>query len=291
MTKSKTFPTKSKVAIIGNGFVGRGMNKIFKDALVYDVDPSKSNATLKQINRECGLALICVPTPPVGMDEQKVNETEKSWRAADISFVEQAIKNLKGVPLLLIKSTVPPGTTDYLRKKYKKKILFSPEYIGESTYYTPPEYPDPLDPIKHGFLIIGGPDKEIDEVLVFFKPILGPATFYYKCKSVEGELIKYMENTWGACKVTFANEWFDICQTFGASFNSVREGWALDGRVEKIHSCVFENKRGFGGKCFPKDLLAIINQSERAGYIPTLLKEVWRTNKRMLKHNARHAKG
>lgn len=276
---------KDKVAIIGAGFVGQGMRKIFKDALVYDVDMVRRLNSLEEINDECGLALICVPTPPAGMKEQKVNASEKSWLAADISFVEEAIKNLERVPLILIKSTVPPGTTEYLRKKYKKKILFSPEYIGESTYYTPPEYLDPLDPVKHGFLIVGGPGNEADEVIEFFKQPLGPACKFYKCLPVEAELIKYMVNCWGAVKVTFANEFWDICRTFGASYNSVREGWCLDSRVEKIHTQVFENKRGFGGKCFPKDLMALISQTEKAGYTPGLLKEVWRTNRRMLKHN------
>ena len=54
-----------------------------------------------------------------------------------------------------------------------------------------------------------------------------------------------MENTWGATKVIFANEWFDICKRFGASYNTVREGWVLDSRVERMHTTVFEDKRGF----------------------------------------------
>jgi len=94
-----------------------------------------------------------------------------------------------------------------------------------------------------------------------------------------------MENTWGATKVIFANEWYEICQRFGASYNTVREGWVLDSRVERMHTAVFPRKRGFGGKCFPKDLLGIIAQSEKAGYEPSLLKQVWNSNKVMLKKN------
>ena len=86
-------------------------------------------------------------------------------------------------------------------------------------------------------------------------------------------------------KVTFVNEWFEICKKFGASFNSVREGLLLDSRIEEMHTTVFEHKRGFGGKCYPKDLIGIIAESEKRGYEPKLLKEVWETNKQMLKLN------
>jgi UDP-glucose 6-dehydrogenase len=154
-----------------------------------------------------------------------------------------------------------------------------------SAYYTPTQYLDPDDPRKHDFLIIGGEDKVIDEILVFFKEKLGPTKTYFKCKAIEAECIKYIENTWFATKVTFANEWHEICKAFGASFNTVREGWILDNRVEKMHSMVFENKRGFGGRCYPKDLMGIISASEKAGYEPKLLKRVWDVNREMLKFN------
>lgn len=278
---------KNKVAIIGYGYVGKAMHKIFPDAYVYDANLSEhQNEILKfQINKECGLAIVCVPTPPKGMSGvQKVNEDENNFLEVDLSIIEDTIAWLEA-PLILIKSTIPPGTTDYLIEKYGKRICFSPEFIGEGHYYTPPQYPDPEDPRKHDFMIIGGNKEIADEILTYFIEKLGPAKTYFKCSSKEAECIKYIENTWGAQKVTFANEWHEICKAFGVSFNTVREGWILDSRVEKMHTAVFENKRGFGGKCFPKDLLGIIAASEKVGYEPKLLKEVWESNKRMLKLN------
>lgn len=279
--------TKNKVAIVGNGYVGRAMNLIFPEALVYDVIATADSgfSTKEEINEHCGLAIVCVPTPPKGMDGiQKVNENEDTFLEVDLSIIEETISWLD-VPLILIKSTIPPGTTDYLREKYGKKIAFSPEYIGEGNYYTPPQYPDPVDPRKHDFMIVGGEKEVADEILTYFIEKLGPAKTYFKCSAKEAECIKYLENTWGAAKVTFANEWFEMCKAFGVSFNTVREGWTLDSRIEKMHTVVFENKRGFGGKCFPKDLLGIIAASEKVGYEPKLLKQVWNTNKEMLKLN------
>jgi len=273
-----------KVAIIGYGYVGKAMGLIFPDALIYDPFYDKSN-TKEEINKECGLVVICVPTPPVGMKgEQRVEEDEESFRAVDLSMVENSLEWLT-VDLVLIKSTIPPGTTDMLIEKYNKKICFSAEYIGEGNYYTPPKYPDPLDPRKHDFMIIGGDPLVADEIFSYFIPKLGPAKKYHKMTAVEGECVKYFENSWGAMKVTFFNELFEICKAVGASFTSVREGLLLDSRIEQMHTAVFEDKRGFGGKCFPKDLLGIIAQSEKAGYSPDLLKEVWNSNKRFLSKN------
>lgn len=275
--------TKNKVAIVGYGFVGKGMHKIFPEAIIYSHNYDEK--IKKQINEECGLAIVCVPTPPKGMEEQKVNPDESNFLEVDLSIIEETIAWLQ-TPLILIKSTIPPGTTSYLRNKYNKEgIAFSPEYMGEGKYYTPPQYPDPEDPRKHEFVIVGGYNGIVDQILVYFKEKLGPTKTYFKCTDVEAECVKYMENTWGATKVTFVNEWFEMCKSFGASFNTVREGFVLDSRVEKMHTTVFENKRGFGGKCYPKDLLGIIAHSESKGYEPKLLKQVWETNKYMLKQN------
>ena len=283
---------KNSVATIGYGYVGKGMRKIFPDALIYDPFYLDSN-TKESINLNCGLAVICVPTPPKGMKEQKVNEDEEVFREVDLSYIEDVLSWLN-VPHILIKSTVPPGTTARFDALWQKKfadksntagICMSPEYMGESKYFVPERYPNPTDPRAHEFVIIGGRDVVADEVIKYFAKEMGPTKTYFKCSSTEAECIKYMENTWGAMKVTFMNEWFEVCKSVGASFYSVREGWALDNRVEKNHTMVFEDNRGFAGKCYPKDLLGLIAQAEKNNYEPKLLKEVWESNKRFRKLN------
>ena len=325
---------KNKVAIIGHGYVGKGMSKIFPGALVYEPTQKKGLGYIEdngdihrpfdikeneigllkkvnfsdkeEINKECGMAIICVPTPPVTMDKQEVKDDEDRFLEVDLSIIEDVFSWLK-VPLVLIKSTVPPGTTDMLKRKYGhgldtiqpneildneleenlalRRICFSPEYMGEGKYYVPPKYPDPTNPMKHEFMVIGGSTKDCDDILDYFIRKMGPAKRYIKVTAVEAELVKYMENTWGATKVTFCNTWYDICKTFGASYNSVREALLADSRVEQMHTAVFPDKRGFGGKCYPKDLLGIIAQCEKKGYSPDLLKEVWEVNRRYLKMN------
>ena len=92
--------------------------------------------------------------------------------------------------------------------------------------------------------------------------------------------MKYMENSYLALKVTFVNEFYEICRTFGADWHAVREGWLLDPRVERSHTAVFINQRGFGGRCLPKDVNAIAAAAVAAGYTPGLLQEVLASNDR-----------
>lgn len=268
----------TKVAIIGLGYVGRAIKRIFPEALVYDPfledAPNDANlATKDQVNRECKLAIICVPTP--------MDEGDGEFHRVDTSTVDESVEWLE-TPLILIKSTVPPGTTDRLESQTHKSVCFSPEYVGESHYHvTEWQYMSTRDPRTHQFVIIGGRPGIRDEVANVFVERLGPEKFYYLVEAKEAEVIKYMENCWGAMKVVFANEFHELCEKLGISYIRVREGWALDNRVERMHTAVFVNDRGFGGKCYPKDLNGIVQAATDAGVELDLVKAVLRRNARM----------
>ena len=97
--------------------------------------------------------------------------------------------------------------------------------------------------------------------------------------ALEAEFVKYFENMWGATKVIFANTLRDICEKAGANWHLVREGWIDDPRVEPMHTAVFKDKRGFSGKCFPKDTTALIAYSKEVlGYDPLVLEAVIKAN-------------
>lgn len=243
----------SSVAIVGHGVVGKGMERLLSkrfETITYDVGGDG-----RAVN-ECDLAIVCVPTPslPDG--------------SADISMVEEVVSWID-CPLILIKSTVPPGTTDYLRKKYNKKVLFSPEYMGESSYFTPYwKYPDPERAETHTFVIVGG--DEASDVLDYFQAVMSVDTRYTACSALEAELTKYMENTFFATKVAFCNEWYDIASSFGVDYKKLRELWLLDSRINPNHTLVFKDKRGFSGKCLPKDLRAILSATSDKLILPLL---------------------
>ena len=269
-----------KIGIVGYGYVGKALHEFFGDKVASIYDPSYKKIpkfpkikTTKSSFYNLDLAVVSVPT------------NEKKDGSCDVSLVDQTIKWLP-TKLILIKSTVIPGTTEKLSKKYKKNLVFSPEYIGEGNYYTPPwKYPDPKQMIKHEFQIFGGPRKVTNEVVDIFVSIMGPHVSYMQTDAKTAETVKYMVNSWGATKVTFANEWFDICKTLGVDYREVRELWALDSRVEKMHTAVFKDKRGYGGKCFPKDMSAIIAQVNKKGYKPKFLESVKTVNSDMIEKN------
>lgn len=255
----------SDVAIIGYGYVGKAYHKVFPDAAIYD--PAHSETVTGEVVNSKELAIICVPTPslPDG--------------SCDISIVKDTIFWLK-TPLILIKSTIPPGTTAQLKKQYGKRICHSPEYVGEGGYYISSKYPHPTDVLQHSFMIIGGDPADRTAILDFFKPVFGPEKVYFQTDETTSELIKYMENSWIATKVSFCNEFMQIAKQFGVDYDTLREGWLLDSRVERSHTLVFRDKPGFNTKCIPKDILAMIAASEEAGYVPEILKQIIASNKK-----------
>ena len=254
---------KTKVGVIGYGTVGKGMASLFR-APVAIHDPAQGFDELELINAECGLAIVCVPTPQTETGE------------ADTTIVEAVVRELE-TPYILIKSTVPPGTTDALAERYDKRIAFSPEYLGESTYFTAPwKYPDPDNPRSHDFFIVGG--EWGPDIWEFFKSEMGVDTRVGFCSNVEAELTKYMENTYFATKVTFCNEWADIAASYGVEYDRLRELWLMDPRVERMHTAVFKGKRGYGGKCYPKDISAIVSEAYQRGVNVGLLSQVIQRN-------------
>jgi UDPglucose 6-dehydrogenase len=253
-----------KIGICGYGFVGKAIGEMFGDWLTDIYDPN--GYPEENFFENVDLEIICVPT--------QMNEDG----SCDTSLVEEKVRESKA-PLILIKSTVTPGTTDRLIKETGKHIVFSPEFIGEGVYFTPPwMYPDPINPISHGFMIMGGSNEDCEKVANIFVSRMGPHTKFTFLKPKEAEVVKYWVNVWGAMKVTFCNVMYDCLKALGVDYYRTREGWIADSRVEKMHTAVFEKARGFSGKCFPKDLRAFIHAVEKAGYNPKLLKEVWNTN-------------
>lgn len=271
-----------KIGIVGPGYVGQGVYRMFGDQVCAMWSPSgksvpneikESGGATKEAINLCDLVIICSPTPM------------KEDGSCDTSSVMEAASWVK-VPVVLIKSTVTPGTTEFLNEKYGDRFAFSPEYMGEGHYFTPPwRYPDPQDMKSHTFQIFGGPRKVTNAIVDIFMRKMGPHVFFAQTDSRTAEVVKYMENSWGAMKVTFANEWFEIAKAHGVDYREVRELWALDSRVEKMHTAVFPDKRGFSGKCFPKDINAIVHSSRHRGYEPKIMAQVLESNKAFVKMN------
>jgi len=255
------------IGIVGFGYVGKAVAKTFESHFhVYAYDPAQ-NFFHRDPVEKCDYLFVCVPTP-----------MQVSGHA-DTSIVESVL-NIFSNKFVIIKSTVPPGTCDRLAHEYHRRVVFSPEFAGEGKYILPwwQGYPHPTDPRYHNFCIAGGKPEDTHEVIQLHKPILGPCVQYLQTSAVAAELAKYMTNAWGAMKVTFANEFYELAKSFNVSYDNVRELVIATGFMEAMHSLVFEDNRGYGGKCLPKDLSAIIASVEDHGYDPKLLKQIRASN-------------
>lgn len=254
----------TSIALYGYGYVGKAFAEFAgKHANITMYDPAYMKRKPEAELAACDAAVICVPTPP----------TQNG--ACDTSLVESIVKEIPH-NVVLIKSTISPGTTERLVRETGKHIVYSPEYISESTYANP-YYKTMADT---PFVIVGGRPQARTFWIEFLQNILGPTAQYFQCTSTEAELVKYTANAYSALKITFVNELYEIARAVGADWHTVRAGWLLDRRVEPMSTMVFPQKRGYTGKCLPKDMLALITVSQQYGYRPRLLQSVHDANLR-----------
>lgn len=251
-----------KVAIIGYGFVGKAVHKLFPEAVIYDPGIKELAGNKAAVN-SCTAAFICVPTNmlPDG--------------ACDISIVEETLTWLE-TPLIIIRSTVKPGTTEKLQKQYPTKhLVFQPEYIGETVAH-------PLkDESSQTFIILGGSREDCGQAVQLYHGVYNSAVKIMFLRPTEAEIVKYMANSATAMMVTFVNEFYNICQAFGADYHMVREAFLLDPRMSRYSTFVYPAKRGFDGKCLPKDLNALVKAAGEAGYQAEFISDILKNNERI----------
>jgi len=254
---------KFNIGIMGFGMVGGSLGRYFNQQSIPYVayDPAKNMQTLEDINRQ-DLVFICVPTPYV------------EGQGFDPSFVRQAITSLSPGKIVVIKSTVVPGTTEKLQKEFPQhKFFFNPEFLTESTADQDMCYPDRqvLGYTSESFSVAGD--------IMLLLPL---APFEKLMPATAAEMVKYFNNSWFATKVVFANQIYDICNKLGIDYNTVKDSAAADKRVGRSHLDV-EHKgyRGYGGKCLPKDTRSLIQLGDEVGAKMELLKVVEEINNRL----------
>ena len=259
-----------KFGIIGNGFVGsaivQGFTLHVDDILIYDADERKRTHTLREVVEQTQIIFICLPTPM------------KQNGKCDLSIIESVMSEVQSYGLdykdhiFVIKSTVPPGTTEQLSFKFKDlAFVFNPEFLTERKAR--------LDFINTNRIVLGGYKFWVDRVEKLYR-IRFPYTKIIKTDLHTAELIKYMANCFFATKISFMNEMKQICEALDADWDSAIDGFISDGRIGNSHIDVpgHDGSLGFGGKCFPKDLNAMIVKSEELGVDPKVMKAVWKKN-------------
>ena len=257
-----------KIGIIGQGFVGTAVKeglRSYYDINTYDkYDETKSTcSTLEELVENSNVLFVCLPTPMLKTGE------------CDISIVKETVRQIDGMQkdnIIVIKSTVPPGTTAALDNTCThSNVVFNPEFLTEANF---------IDDFKNQKRIIIGGTRPASTIIkrVFTKAF--PSTPIIKTSSTVAECVKYFTNTFLASKVSFANEFKQMCNQIHVDYDKVLEYALYDERIGNTHLAVPgpDGKLGFGGSCFPKDVNAMIHFCNSINLSPSVLQAVWQKN-------------
>ena len=263
------------IGIIGQGYVGSAVKIGFENyykIFTYDkFDSEKSSCqSVKELVKTSDIIFVCVPTP-----------MNKETGECHIDIVDEVCKQIdhysNNSKIIVIKSTIPPGSTDFLDKKYKNvDIIFNPEFLTEANF---------IEDFKNQKHIILGGEKNTNILSDVYSKVFPNANIIIT-SSTTAEMVKYMTNAYLATKVSFANEIKQICDKVNVDYNEVMRHAILDDRLGKSHWNVPgpDGEFGFGGHCLPKDLNALLYVAKKYQLDVNVLKSVLLTNDNVRKN-------
>jgi UDPglucose 6-dehydrogenase len=299
-----------KIAVIGLGFVGLSLSSVLASrgiaTIAIDSDRKKCSKiakgiptffepnlekTLKKALKKkliitnklssinnCDFIFVTVGTP-----QKKNGEIDLSMIKIVTNDIGKLLSKNKKKPIILIKSTVIPGTMKdvilpILERNSKKKagkdfgLISNPEFLQESTAIQ--------NTIKPHLIVLGGYRTKFMKKSEKFFSEFHPNTPIIITNHQTAEMIKYANNSFLATKISFINQIGNICEEIpNANIDDISKAIGLDPRIGNL----FLNAGpGYGGSCLPKDVKAIINFSAKMGINPTLLTAVEKTNKQQI---------
>lgn len=238
------------IGIIGLGFVGGAMLKCFqlKKIHVTGYDKYKNNG----INNfedilDSKILFLCLPT--------LFDENRKEYNKDAILEVCKKLNKYRFKGIVVIKSTVEPGTTDNLSDLYKNlEICHNPEFLSAKTAFE--------DFCNQKHIVLGKgkncTKKKFEDLVNFYKNNFNESKIS-KCASIESETMKIFCNSFYASKIIIFNEYYTLCEKINCNFNNVTNLMISNNWINKMHTSVpgHDGKLGYGGACFPKDTNAL----------------------------------
>lgn len=258
-----------KIGVVGNGFVGHAMTLLrpHVEVLVWDVVPEKRDPKTLDIEtfvEESEIIFVAVPTPM---------NSDGSANLDIVRAVCEEIQEIDDSKYIVLRSTVPPGTSEEL------DVNFMPEFLTEKNWE---------DDFKNcDQWILGSTDPFLYEKMKRMFELAynnGSGSVVNKeviqCKPSEAEMIKYLKNVFLSVKVGFFNELESICSELDIDYESVRCIATQDTRIGSGHTKVpgHDGRRGFGGTCFPKDTNALASFAKENGIESPILDAVIKRN-------------
>lgn len=301
-----------KIAVIGLGFVGLTLSSVLASKGITTIgidsdrkkcskiakgiptffEPNLEKTLKKSLKKKliitnklssisnCDFIFITVGTP-----QKKNGEIDLSFIKEIVRSVGKLISKNKKKPIILIKSTVLPGTMKQvvlpiLERNSKKKagkdfgLISNPEFLQESLAIQ--------DTIKPHVVVLGGYRTKFMKKTEKFFSWFNPNVPIIITNHQTAEMIKYANNSFLATKISFINQIANICQRIpDTNIDDIADTIGLDPRIGNL----FLNAGpGYGGSCLPKDIKAIINLSSKIGVKPTLLNAVEKTNAQQINY-------
>lgn len=242
-----------KIGIIGMGGLGLAQKRWLGDRIHVTYDPKHDDEYPAGQLAECDFIIVCVSTPGYANGE------------CDTSYVEAAMREIPFGRPVLLRSTVPPGTSE----RYPNTV-YCPDFIQDGSLG------NWRDPDDVPFLILGGPGDLTRRFTKWLAPVF--PNNIYRCSARVAELVKFTVNAFLATKVTYANEMSRIAAAYGVDWRDVQELWLKDPRTGYTHTSVTE-EGGFGGN-FTENLAAIIYAASLGDYNADFLMAVEEANER-----------
>lgn len=259
---------KTKVGVVGVGVVGGAAYKYFRT--VSDIDVVGYDKFREGLNSEaqfdmlfgCDVLFLCLPT--------LYNDELKQYDKSAIHEVCGKLNERRYEGVVVIKSTVEPGTTEMLAKLYDTLHIFhNPEFLTARTCYE--------DFANQSHVVIGRPSKSNDrkfKLLESFLKKCWPSAQYSYGSCTETEGMKIFCNSFYAMKVSVFNEFYFLCEKQNMDYNHVLGMMLKNGWINEMHTKVPgpDGKFGYAGVCLPKDSSALYHHMRREGVPHRMLK-------------------
>ncbi len=251
-----------KIGVIGYGVVGQAtaatLRLIGHEVFVHDLNPQRMAAGISD-----------------GLDRRaEANDVEVDFLCVPEGHLNEALDGLPTESLAVIRSTVPPGTTDSLAAYFSRPMAYMPEFLKEATAQ--------WDALNPAFMLVGTHDATQGDLLTrIFAPLLVPII---RVEPAIAEMVKISLNAYLHTIISFWNEIHLICERTGLASHVVGKICSQDPRVPSYGATM--HGKPVGGRCLPKDVTQLINFAGELGYSADLLKEAQRVNAKLAENAA-----
>lgn len=269
------------IGIIGHGIVGKAIEVGFRDhTKIFINDPKLGDKSISKaaIVTDCEFIFVGVPTP-YNVKEKCVDD---SIITGIIDELDQLAYTFHNNPIVIVKSAIVPRVVkEWINDCYSIQLVISPEYLTERSFHH--------DFVNQKVMVLGGLEKNCQKVVELYRDysICNRQCKIGICSAEEAALIKYMENSFLAMKCIFNNQFkrfYDkhFKTELHDGFNQLMDVFYLDERMGlfpfKYRVPGPDGDFGYGGKCLPKDVQAIIHEGNNQGTPLTLLERVVEIN-------------